>query len=300
MPKVNDEYPNKHKQEQISDADLKRMAVQQFEKNPIKGANVEEGYKFPTEIVDLPSKGLLYPKENPLSSGKVEMKYMTANEEDIMTTPSLIKQGVVLDRLFQALIVGNGEGQKIKYGDLLAGDKNAIMIAARVLGYGKDYEIAVKTPSGEEIKETIDLSKIDNKPLNEKEITPGQNKFSLKLPVSKREIVFKILSHRDEAAIERDLKQQRKYNKMKGSNSTVTTRLSHMILSVDGNDNQEFIKNFVNNEFLARDVQSMREKITQVSPDVDLELTFIDDETGEDFEAMLPIGLDFFWPSASV
>ena len=299
MPKVNDDYPKK--QEQMSDADLKRMAVQQFEKNPIKANNDKsEGYKFPTEIVELPSKGLLYPEDNPLSSGKVEMKYMTAKEEDIITTPSLIKQGVVLDRLFQALIVGNGEGQKIKYGDLLHGDKNAIMIAARVLGYGKDYQVTLKTPSGDEMKEIIDLTKIEDKPLNMDELTPGKNEFSIKLPVSKRTLVFKLLTHRDEHAIERDLKAQRKYNKMKGNNSTVTTRLSHMIVSVDGNDDREFIKNFVTNEFLARDVQTMREKIQTVSPDVDLEFTFIDEETGEDFEATLPIGLDFFWPSADV
>jgi len=225
---------------------------------------------------------------------------MTAKEEDIITTPSLIKQGVVLDRLFQALIVGNGEGQKIKYGDLLHGDKNAIMIAARVLGYGKEYEVTLKSPSGEEQKEIIDLTKIPNKEFDESEITPGKNEFTLKLPVSKRTIVFKLLSHRDEHAIDRDIKAQRKYNKLKGNNSTVTTRLSHMILSVDGNEEREHVKDFVTNEFLARDVQKMREKIVKISPDVDLDFTFIDEETGEDFEASLPIGLDFFWPSADV
>jgi hypothetical protein len=150
------------------------------------------------------------------------------------------------------------------------------------------------------MKEIIDLTKIEDKPLNMDELTPGKNEFSIKLPVSKRTLVFKLLTHRDEHAIERDLKAQRKYNKMKGNNSTVTTRLSHMIVSVDGNDDREFIKNFVTNEFLARDVQTMREKIQTVSPDVDLEFTFIDEETGEDFEATLPIGLDFFWPSADV
>jgi len=94
----------------------------------------DEKFKFPTEVVELPSKGLVYPEDNPLSSGKIEMKYMTAKEEDILTNQSYIEKGIVLDKLLQALIVS-----KINYNDLITGDKNAIMIAARILGYGKDY-----------------------------------------------------------------------------------------------------------------------------------------------------------------
>ena len=94
----------------------------------------EKKFEFPTEIVELPSKGLLYPKNNPLSSGKIEMKYMTAKEEDILTNQNYIKQGIVLDKLMQSLIVS-----KINYDDIIVGDKNAIMVASRVLGYGKDY-----------------------------------------------------------------------------------------------------------------------------------------------------------------
>ena len=95
---------------------------------------VEKKYDFPTEIVELPSKGLLYPKDNPLSSGKIEMKYMTAKEEDILTNQNYIKQGVVLDKLMQSLIVS-----PCNYDDFVVGDKNAIMVASRILGYGKDY-----------------------------------------------------------------------------------------------------------------------------------------------------------------
>ena len=92
-------------------------------------------YQFPTEEVSLPSKGLLYPKDSPLSSGKVDIKYMTAKEEDILTSPNLIKQGTVVDKLLESVIVTEG----VSIDDLLVGDKNAIMIAARILGYGKDY-----------------------------------------------------------------------------------------------------------------------------------------------------------------
>ena len=90
--------------------------------------------KIPTEIIDLPSKGLLYSKDNPLSSGKIEMKYMTAKEEDILTNSALIQKGTVIDEVVKSLIV-----TKINYDDLLIGDKDALMVAARVLGYGKDY-----------------------------------------------------------------------------------------------------------------------------------------------------------------
>jgi hypothetical protein len=105
-------------------------------------------FKLPTETVSLPSKGLLYPENNPLSSGKIEMKYMTAKEEDILTNQAYIADGTVFDRLFKSLIVSD-----VNYDDLLVGDKNAVLVAARILGYGKDYKF---TLGGEE--HSIDLS----------------------------------------------------------------------------------------------------------------------------------------------
>ena len=114
-------------------------------------------FTLPTEVIELPSKGLIYPKDNPLSSGKVEMKYMTAKEEDILTNQSYIQKGIVIDKLLQSLIVS-----KINYSDLIVGDKNAIMVAARILGYGKEYEF---TSGGEQYN--IDLSTIENKPIND-------------------------------------------------------------------------------------------------------------------------------------
>jgi hypothetical protein len=115
-------------------------------------------FKIPTETVTLPSKGLLYPKESPLSKGEIEMKYMTAREEDILTNVNYIRQGIVLDKLLQSLIV-----TEINYDDLLVGDKNAILIAARVLGYGKDYDITYADENGIEIKATVDLTTLENK-----------------------------------------------------------------------------------------------------------------------------------------
>jgi hypothetical protein len=239
-------------------------------------------FKFPTEIIELPSKGLLYPKDNPLSSGKIEMKYMTAAEEDILTNQSYIQKGVVLDKLLQSLIVS-----KINYDDLIVGDKNAIMVAARVLGYGKDYSF---TYNGEE--HTIDLSKVDNKPLNESLITPGVNEFSFKLPSSEIDITFKILTHGDEKKIQGELDGLKKMNK--DNNPELSTRLKYIITSVNNNVDSKAIREFVSKFLLAKDSRALREYIKETQPDVDL--TFFPD--GSEKAINIPIGISFFWPDA--
>jgi len=160
-------------------------------------------FKLPTETIELPSKGLLYASDNPLSSGTIEMKYMTAKEEDILTNQSYIQSGTVVDKLLQSLIV-----TKISYDDLLIGDKNAIMIAARILGYGKDYKFIYR---GEE--ETVDLTKIENAPLHEEVQKAKSNEFAFTLPNSGNIVTFKLLTHGDEKKIEQELKGLSKINK---------------------------------------------------------------------------------------
>ena len=134
--------------------------------------------KFPTEVVELPSKGYFYPKDSPLASGKVEMKYMTAREEDILTSPNLLKQGTAIDKLLEALIVD----KKVKIGDLLIGDKNALIIAARILAYGKQYEFSMINDDGEQTTATVDLTTLNDKEVDFKELTEGVNEFSFHLP----------------------------------------------------------------------------------------------------------------------
>ena len=291
MAKVNEDYPKK---EQMSDEQLKAMATAQYHSGGTESTN-----KFPTEIIELPSKGLLYPKDNPLSSGKIEMKYMTAKEEDILTTQSYIKQGVVLDKLFKALIVGNGDGMPVKYDDILIGDKNAIMIAARVLGYGKEYEIEVETPSGEKQKETIDLTDIKDKEFDESLITPHENLFSFKLPISKKTIKFRILSHKEVTAVEAELKKvQKSVRRDNAPDRQLTTRLVHSVVAVDEMTDRQEIRKFVKNELLARDSLALREYMKKVQPDVDLTIELIDDLSGDPFDLVLPIDVNFFWPNA--
>ena len=152
---------------------------------------------FPTEVVDLPSKGLLYPEDSPLKSGTIEMKYMTAKEEDILTNQNFIEKGIVIDKLLQALIVD----KKINYNELLIGDKNALLVAARILGSGADYEFVYQ---GEKVK--IDLTTIENKPFDEKLVKDGKNEFKFTLPTTKNELTFKFLTHGDEKKVDQEIK----------------------------------------------------------------------------------------------
>ena len=238
-------------------------------------------FKLPTETVSLPSKGLLYPENNPLSSGKIEMKYMTAKEEDILTNQAYIADGTVFDRLFKSLIVSD-----VNYDDLLVGDKNAVLIAARILGYGKDYKFAL----GEEDFE-VDLSLLQDKEIDESIYTRGVNKFSFTLPSSNTTVVFKILTHKDEENIRKEIESYKKISK--DTSPEVTTRLKHTIISVDGKEDKKDIRNFVDNYLLARDARALREYVRQIQPDIDLTFFPNGNETGVN----IPIGLTFFWPN---
>ena len=258
-------------------------------------------YNFPTEIIELPSRGLIYPKDNPLSSGKIELKYMTAKEEDILTTQFYIRDGSVLDKLFQSLIISNGEGEPIKYTDLTVGDKNAIMISSRILGYGRDYEVEITDPfSGKKQKESIDLTQFQNKEYDgSAQIELNKNEFEFLLPHSKRKITFMALTETKDRKIKHDLEELKKVNKkLKDDVSKeLTTRLKTVILSVDGEYNQQKINHFVDNELFALDSRELRKYINEVTPDVDLTYEFISDETGERREINLPMDVSFFWPS---
>ena len=239
-------------------------------------------FKLPTEVIELPSKGLLYPEGSELAKGTLEMKYMTAKEEDILTNQSYIQKGTVLDRLMKALIIS-----KISYDDLLIGDKNAIMVAARILGYGKDYSFSIL---GED--HTVDLSTLESKTLNDELFKDGKNNFEFTLPHSGNKITFKLLTHKDEQSINRELEGLKKINK--DNSPELTTRLKYLITSVEGKTESKDIREFVDNYLLARDSRALREYIKEIQPDVDL--TFFPD--GESTRVNIPVGVSFFWPDA--
>ena len=236
-------------------------------------------FKFPTEEVELPSKGLIYSKENLLSSGKVEIKYMTAKEEDILSNQSYIQKGIVLDKLLESVIVS-----KINIKDLIVGDKNAILIAARILGYGKDYKVEIK---GEE--QVIDLTALENKIIDESLLIEGKNEFSFTLPSTDTEITYKILTGHDESKIDRELAGLKKINKE--ASPELSTRLKYMITSVGGETGTKEIREYVDNYLLAIDSRALREHIRITQPDVDLNYIL---DNGE--EVNVPLGLSFFWP----
>lgn len=245
-------------------------------------------FKLPTEIVKLPSKGLVYAKDNPLSSGEIEMKYMTAKEEDILSNSNYIQQGIVFDKLFQSLIVS-----KINYDDLITGDKDAIMIAARILGYGKNYEAQVTHPeTGEKEEVVIDLSLFKEKSVD-LSLYDNKNEFFFVLPNTKNEISFKLLTHADEKQIEREVKAQKKIN----VSSDITLRLKQQILSINGNTDKKVIREFVDSALLAADSIELRKYINKISPGVDMTFTFTSKLDGYVEEGVsMPIDITFFYP----
>jgi len=274
-------------QEIASDADIKAQLLSEHRVSDIKRTN------FPTEIIPLPSKGLIYPQGHPLESGVIEMKYMTAKEEDILTSQNLIKQGVVLDKLFESLIV-----TPVSYNDLYMGDKNAIMVAARILGYGKDYQVEVDDPfsPGTKQKVTIDLTQIEHKEVDYSLFEKRVNEFDFELPNSKRVVTFRLMTHALEKDIQAELKTMNKALVRTGIDRELTTRLKHIITSVDGESGRAAVNHFVDNELFAADSRALRQYIKSISPDLDLTYTFISDATGEVKEIDIPMGVSFFWP----
>ena len=271
----------------ISDTDLKTRLMAEHKQTDVKKS------KFPTEIIPLPSKGLVYPEGHPLAEGVIEMKYMTAREEDILTSQNLIKQGVVLDKLFEYFIV-----TPVNYNDLYMGDKNAIMVAARILGYGKDYQVEVDDPfsPGTKQKVTIDLTQIEHKEVDYRLFEKRVNEFDYELPNSKRVVTFRLMTHALEKDIQAELKTMNKTMVRTGIDRELTTRLKHIITSVDGESGRAAVNNFVDNELFAADSRALRQYIKSISPDLDLTYTFISDATNEVKEIDIPMGVSFFWP----
>jgi hypothetical protein len=244
--------------------------------------------KFPTEVVDLPSQGLLYPKDSPLSSGTIEIKYMTAREEDILTSANLIKRGIVVEKLLEALIVD----KSIKVSDLLIGDKNAVLIAARILAYGKIYELEY---AGQKLE--VDLTQLKENKLDENIVSNGANEFEFELPATKRKLTFKLLTSGDEKEIDKEIAGYEKVGD--GIGYDLTTRLKHQIISIDGDTKRASINSFVDNEFLSRDSIAFRIHSAEIMPDVDMTSTYTDAD-GNEKEFTVPMTVTFLWPSVGV
>ena len=248
-------------------------------------------YDFPTEIISLPSQGKCYSDDNPLSKGTLEIKYMTAREEEILASQNLVRKGVVIDKLFESIIVE----KDVNIDDIVLGDKNAILLATRVLGYGPEYKIEMTDSLGEPQSVTIDLGAVQTKEVDV-ELLSSENRYEFTTPFGKNKLEFKILTHGDEKKIDADIKALSRLNKG-GVSAELTTRYRFMILSVDGNSDTQSITSFINNKFITRDTKAFREYIAKITPDINMEFDFEDEQTGETEVRSIPMGVGFFWPT---
>ena len=259
---------------------------------PTQSTQTQKSFPFTTEIITLPSKGLVYPESNPLSKGEITIKLMTAKEEDIITNQNLIRKGLHLDKLLESVVVQPG----VNVDDLVIGDINAVYLATRMLGYGAEYDIEVTDPfSGEKQKVTIDLSKLQTKDIN-LDILNAQNRYELTLPVSKKKLIVKLLTHKDEKDINQEIQAMERLTKGKSAGSDVTTRFKYMIVEVDGNSDRGFINKFVPN-MLAGDTKALRNFFKEISPDMNMTFDFVSEVTGDTEALDIPFGISFFYPS---
>lgn len=249
-----------------------------------------------SEPIDLPSKGWFYNSTNPLSSGKIDLYYMTAKHEDILTSRNLISKGVVIDKLLESLIATPG----ISLNDILLCDKDAIMIAARILGYGAEYSINMKCPACNSVHENnIDLQTIDERECpNFIPEYKGKNEFLFTLPFSKKTIMYKYMTHGDENTVQLELQGLKKALRTDVSRD-ITSRLRRIILAVEGNTDGEMIRNFVDN-MPSRDTFAFREHVRSTTPGIDLTTVLQCSSCGYEGRVEIPIDHTFFWPNTRI
>jgi hypothetical protein len=251
---------------------------------------VRKDYPFPTEVISLPSKGLTYPEGNPLSKGELTIKLMTAKEEDILTSTNLLRKGIVLDKLLESIVVEPG----VHINDLLIGDKNAILISSRILAYGPEYNVTITDPNeNEPVDVVVDMTQLKIKEIDESQLNRN-NEYEFKLPKTGTNIKFKLLSHMDELAIQKDIEASEKALKQ---GNEITTRLRRVIIEVEGNKDLGYISNYVINQLQAADSRALRKHIQALTPDIDLSFEYTSPFTGEKEALKVPIGLDFFYPT---
>ena len=253
----------------------------------------DQKFTVPTELIDLPSKGLVYAKENPLSSGQVEMKYMTAKEEDILTNVNLLRQGLAIEKMLKSLIKS-----PINYEDLTLGDRNGLLIAARILSYGKDYSFMYRNPNtGEEEKVVADLQTLEYKQ-PDWSIFNNKNEFEFKLPKSGNTVTFKILTVVDDKKIDDEIKGIKKNLGLEAG--VISTRLKHQIIAVNGDYSVKTVRDFIDDGYLlAMDSIELRKYIASITPDVIMKIDVALSD-GEIIKVDLPMSAEFFFPGSGL
>jgi rRNA maturation protein Nop10 len=248
---------------------------------------------LPTITVKLPSKGLFYPENSPLSSGTIEIYQVTAKHEDILSNANLLKKGTVLDEFLKALIAT----PNVTINDLLIGDKNSLFIAARKSAYGEIYTTKVKcTECGVESSVDINLDNVVEKDIDTSKLAKGDNKFAFTLPTSGKAITFGLLTHKDEADIDQELKALAKMG-ANAASPEITTRLKYTSKSIEGDADRSKIKNFVDTQLTAKDSLALRRFIRESTPDLDMTFEFTCPACGHQARVSIPLGANFFWPN---
>lgn len=245
--------------DRLSNQDVINLARQQYETDKRK--------KLPSVVVALTSLGQIYPEKHPLRAGTIEMRYMTAYDEDILTNSSYMKQGILFDKLLEAIIL-----TPIKISDIADVDKFGLILNARILAYGPDYEVVVKDPqTGNELNRTINLSSIKPKPINLQPDKNGEFDYQIDNSVS---IKFKLA--------------------VSNTTNTVSDLLKTIITQVGESRDSDIIDNFIRYEFLALDAKRFRKHVQEMTPDLDLTVE-IEGEDGSTFKTGFPIGPELFW-----
>jgi transcription elongation factor Elf1 len=258
--------------------------------------NAGEPFSFvvPTEFVDLPSRGRYYPESHPLhGQDTIEIKHMTAKEEDILTSRSLLKNGTALDRVIQNIIVD----KRVNADSLLVGDRNAVVIAARVSGYGPVYETKVACPACGETQEysfTLNDAEVyEGDGLDTLEIKDnGNGTFDVELPRTMVTTTFRLLTGHDEKRL---IAKFQKKTKKKGVENNVTQQLSNMIVAVNGDGTPQAIQYLIDN-MPSMDSRHLRLAYRLAAPNVDLTQNFECSECGHEQDMEVPLSADFFWP----
>ena len=253
------------------------------------------GMQIPVEAIPLPSEGKIYPEDSSAHNrATLEIKAMTAREEDILTSRALIKKGTVISELIKSCLID----KSVNVENLISGDRNALMTAIRITGYGSEYSVEVQCPScSEKGKYDFNLSELPIKRLEINPVEMGENAFEFELPVSKKKVVFKFLTGKDERNIAVQ-QERRKKKKLGGQFDTlVTNRLLYSILSIDGITDKNKISTFVKN-MPARDSRMLRKYMDDNEPGIEMKSWMECDSCLESSEVTLPIGASFFWPDA--
>ena len=252
------------------------------------------GIEIPAETVPLPSQGITYPVGHPFhGQATVDITAMTAREEDILTSQALIKKGTVITELIRSCLVNKAARPE----HLLSGDRNAIMVAIRITGYGREYEAGITCEAcGQNSDSSFDLASLPIKNMTVEPIAPGQNCFEFKLPRTGAVVNFKFLTGADEEQILSEHERKKKKLKVK-TDSLVTAKLEKAILSVNGIEDRGKIANFVR-RMPAADSRALRNYMDEHEPGVEMQAWTTCEHCGEDQLASMPIGAKFFWPDA--